>query len=733
MTAETAAMSLTFPRTARADTPRARGAVSSFMGGQWQILLLSALFVAVVVAVAWVVVDTSQRRLIEFKTLNVAEVVARQAAEARSVYAEMAVSKLKGDGTGAHFEFASRPGYVPLPAQFFAALSTRASERSHGLYRFRPVSLWNLGERHALEDGFQRWAWANLESQDQDDPAGPIDWQPVWRIEDVDGVRTLRYMRADPAVNDACVNCHNQVEAEPATIARRAAAGVPQGKRWKRHQLMGAVEVNVPLNRATALAREQTQTGLLVVLGVALIVACGVCTLIVLDRSRRGQMAVRLAHQASHDSLTGLPNRVTLDQRLGQALNADPFAGLAVMLLDLDNFKEINDTLGHQMGDRVLEQVGRRLAGAMRDGDMVARLGGDEFALLMVGPDVGEAEAVARRITALLDEDFSVGDYRLVVGGSVGVVIARDAERDAMELLRCADVAMYAAKRSNQDCVVYSDEIDDNKLARLTFIKDLREAIRSDGLHLCYQPKVDLRRQRVVGVEALLRWNHPQLGPVPPQDIIPVAERTGLVRPLTEWVLDNAIRQCAEWDRKGIRLHVAVNLSVRNLEDPALAELVAQCLRRAGLPAHRLALEVTESAMMHDPERASATLMKLDAMGMRLSVDDFGTGYSSLGYLHRLPVHELKLDRRFVMQMNRSERDAAIVNATCEMAHALGLSVVAEGVENQQVLVMLRDLGCDVAQGFHLCRPLDAAAITEWLRAPGVACAPARLAPVSAG
>ena len=437
----------------------------------------------------------------------------------------------------------------------------------------------------------------------------------------------------------------------------------------------------------------------------------------VVSRRLEAQNA-KLVYQSIHDPLTQLPNRTLLYDRLQQAISAGrrDNTPLALFVMDLDRFKDINDTLGHHTGDLLLHQVGLRLTEILRDSDTVARLGGDEFAVLLRGVTPVQAMTCANKIMQSLQQPFVVDEIELSIDISIGITIFPDHGADANSLIQRADVAMYQAKQSSSGFMFYTPESDTYSLRRLILVGDLHHAIERNELMLHYQPKVDLVGQRVIGVEALLRWHHPTQGLIPPAEFIPLAEQSGLIRPLTAWVLRSALEQCEVWRKQGIQLSVAVNISVRNLQDTQFALQVQKLLEDSGTKPSCLELEITESAMMADTGRAHTILHRLDAMGIRLSVDDFGTGFSSLAYLKSLPIGALKIDRSFVMNMNISENDAIIVRSTIRLAHDMGLRVVAEGVENQATLDALTALGCDTAQGYYLARPLPLNEINRWLR-----------------
>jgi diguanylate cyclase (GGDEF)-like protein len=418
--------------------------------------------------------------------------------------------------------------------------------------------------------------------------------------------------------------------------------------------------------------------------------------------------------RALHDELTGLPNRVLLNERLADAVQAG--GSTAVMILDLDRFKEVNDTLGHSQGDDLLCQVAQRIRATVRADDTVARLSGDEFAVLLPGTGTHEALALADRLTGELHRSFVIGSVTVDVETSIGV--AASAQPDAADaLLRGADIAMHAAKEAKTGAVLYSPDMHTGDAGRLQLLGDLRRALDAgDQLALHYQPKIDLGSGVVCGAEALLRWNHPVRGAVSPAEFIPIAETTGLINRLTVCVLRHAIGQARAWLDDGNPVTIAVNLSSRCLLDPTLVEQVTGLLHEFGLPPTLLRLEVTETAVMANPALALATLTRLHDLGIKLSIDDFGTGYSSMSYLKRLPIDELKVDRSFVAGMDSDRDDAALVRGTIDLGHNLGLTVVAEGVETAAHVAALRKLGCDVAQGYHYARPMPAAAFTGWLR-----------------
>ena len=436
------------------------------------------------------------------------------------------------------------------------------------------------------------------------------------------------------------------------------------------------------------------------------------------DVTQTKHQVTSLRHQAMHDALTGLPNRTMLFDSLERAIEASRADGsmLALMLMDLDRFKEVNDTFGHQFGDALLKQVSFRLLNQLRGDDVAARLGGDEFAVVL--PRVADsttAATTARRILGTLEQPFVIDGQVLEVGGSIGIALFPDHGTDARTLLRRADVAMYDAKQKQSGYSFHREDGESRTPDQLALVVELRGAVERNELIAHYQPKLHMRSGLMTRAEVLVRWDHPQRGHLGPAHFIPLAERTGLIRGVTDWLLDHAIGQCRVWQDAGAPIHIAVNVSARSLLDQALPGKVQDALDRWGVDPRFLKIEITESSIMADPAHALAILAMLQSMGVRLSIDDFGTGYSSLTHLRELPVDEIKIDKSFVIGMRTSDADAAIVRTVIDLAHNLGKQVCAEGVEDVETWRMLKELGCDLAQGFWIARPMGANALMDWL------------------
>ncbi len=435
-------------------------------------------------------------------------------------------------------------------------------------------------------------------------------------------------------------------------------------------------------------------------------------------QSLTSSLEQRVMYETTHDNLTNLPNRFLFHDRLAQAIKAASrhknAVGLAI--IDLDHFKEINDTLGHFAGDRLLKQVALRLVGVVRKDETLARMGGDEFAILLTQVDDSNTpHSFYKRIYKAMDLPFNVEDTTFDVRASMGVALFPEHGNDVDTLIQRAEVAMYAAKQQkNNGYALYSSKLDRYSPRRLTLMGELRQAIEGDELSLYYQPKVDWKNKKICKAEALVRWKHPSHGLLFPDEFIGLAERTGLIKDLSQWVLKESIKQTLLWQQKGLEMNVAVNLSAACLHSPDLPEIITGILSSHNLGGAVLTIELTETSIIKDPEMASEILSRLKALGADISIDDFGTGYSSLAQLRKLPVSEMKIDKSFVLDMMKSKDDEIIVKSIIDLAHNLGLKVVAEGVETKESAGRLNEMNCDLLQGFYFSKALPAHEFEEW-------------------
>ncbi len=436
-------------------------------------------------------------------------------------------------------------------------------------------------------------------------------------------------------------------------------------------------------------------------------------------RQRADEMTRQASYVTTHDPLTDLPNRALFYDRVGQAITStnQQDIKLSILLIEIENFKEVYDTLGRTSSDLILKQIATRLQSVVLDPDSVARIDGNVFGILLtdIDDDLMEAQYLAQAIQKAMEQAFIVERLQFAVHSNVGIVHFPKHGEDVDSLVQRAGVALYMARSSNNGYSVYESSFDKHSPMRLTLMSELRNAIDRDQLELYYQPKIDIQSCELFGAEALVRWNHPKHGFISPDEFIPMAERTRTIKTLTLWVLKRAFQHCAEWHRKGLEIKISVNLSAKDLLDPNLPDIIAGVTASSGVKPEWIILEITESSIMTDPERALIVINRLNEMGFELAVDDFGTGYSSLAYLKKMPLSELKIDKSFVEDIQNSDNDAIIVKATINLAHNLGLHVTAEGVENQEILNRLKGYGCDIAQGYYFSKPLAVDAFNEWM------------------
>ena len=425
----------------------------------------------------------------------------------------------------------------------------------------------------------------------------------------------------------------------------------------------------------------------------------------------------QLEHMALHDKLTGLPNRTLLADRMEQVLSQSSRnkQSFALFLMDLDRFKEVNDTLGHQFGDELLKMVSTRLSAAIRENDSIARLGGDEFAVLLPQTDLKGAELCANRVLQGMDDTYCINDVCTESKASIGIALYPDHGESAEELMQFADVAMYQAKKSQSGYAVYDPSQNTHSVRRLQLMNDLRDTIEKSEITAHFQPIVSQKTNQVTAVEALARWSHPEMGNITPDEFIPMTEQMGLIRILTMQIIEQALKECRDCKNEGYDVGINVNISVYCLQDFSFPDEVKLLLKKYDTGAEKLELEITESALMHDLSRAGKILKKLNDMGIRLAIDDFGTGFSSLNYLKTLPVDTIKIDKSFIMDMQINSKDRAVVKTIIELGHNLGCRVVAEGVEDQATLDSLAQLGADRIQGFYFSKPLPTNEFIAWI------------------
>ncbi len=422
-------------------------------------------------------------------------------------------------------------------------------------------------------------------------------------------------------------------------------------------------------------------------------------------------------HRALHDELTELPNRALAEEQLdhGLHLSKRQNSPLAFLLMDLVSFKQINDSLGHFYGDYVLQEVANRMQEAVRESDTLARFGGDEFALVLPCTSLEQAILISLKVSGALDQPFMIEGHSVKVGISIGIAMSPEHGIDSETLIQRADIAMYEAKRNDVVYAIFNLEQHRTTFNRLVLIGELRDAIKNNDMFLYYQPQISIHDNTLIGVEALCRWQHADRGVIGPDDFVTLAEQAGLSKPFTYLVLDKALEQCSKWQQAGYNIPVSVNLSVKNLHDLDFPNDVQLLLHKWSVKPDMLILEITESSIIVDQTRVTKVIGELKRMGLQLSIDDFGTGYSSISYLRKFPAGEIKIDKSFISNMLMNEDNAVIVKSTIEMVHSIGRKVVAEGVEDEKTLQLLKSLNCDILQGFHLCRPLPNNELLDWL------------------
>jgi len=685
------------------------------------LLLVIVLIMSAVVVTTYLVLLRSQRNIIEYEAVRIAEVVAHQALAARSAYTTAVADKLRQEGFGPDIDYFEKPGHVPLPAQFLKLIGREATASSNGMFRYQPLSKWNLEPNQGLRDDFQRWAWAKLERQDQASPQGPIAWDKAWRFETLNGVRTLRFMCADAASAASCVNCHNDYERRPETVARRTGAGVPVGKQWKLHQLMGAIEVDIPVDRVDALAAGQARQTLFLVVGISFVGLFVVAWCAFLDIRRKHRVAAEFERQALSDPLTELANRTRFQEQARDAVARAARDGRTVGLLfvDIDHFKRINDSLGHQLGDCVIQEVARRLHQSLREVDLIARHSGDEFTILLHGGrDQSDYGRAAKKVLDVLGPPLTISGHELFLSASVGVSCYPYDGHDVETLLKNADIAMYRAKEQGRNTYqFFCDDMNSQALETLSLSNHLRHAVEQNQLLLFYQPRVDAKTGVIVAIEAMVRWRHPELGLLEPARFIQLAEDMGTIESVGQWVLSHACAQARQWDDLGVPpVRMSVNLSTRQFRAFDFVDRVAAALDRSGLAAPRLELEITESVLMQQAQAAEGVLARLHGLGVKLAIDDFGTGYSSLSYLKRFPIDYLKIDKTFIDGLPEDNNDRVICETVIALGRNLNVKVVAEGVETSAQADFLAERGCHELQGFLYARPAPADVVEALLR-----------------
>ena len=698
------------------------------IGLRRRVAFIALLCLVTVGVVTWRMVYLGQQRVIEHQALEVAEIVARSALSARSVYTKQIVEKLNRDGFGSRSDFDHNAGYVPLPAQFLKMFGRQVSEENNGLFSYKPVSKWNLEPSQYLGDDFQRWAWPQLEIQDQNAPTAPIEWKPVWRIEDVKGAKVLRYLRADAASAQSCVGCHNVHELTPAIRARRIEVGVAQGKQWRLHQLLGAIDVAIPLDKVEVFAADQNRTTLTVIIGV---IAAGVLILgflVSLDVTRSRRMARELSWQAHHDSLTGLASRAAFEQHAEELLSHARGSGgeHALLFMDLDQFKVVNDTCGHTAGDELLRQLSGVLKAQVRTNDMLARLGGDEFGVLLEGCPTAKAIEIAEKLHAATQNfRFTWQGKSFSVGISIGMGQISATTESVATVMSQADLACYAAKDAGRNRIHVFSATDveiSRRRSEMEWISRISRAHEDGKLSLAVQDARYLKTGTHPKLyrEMLLRMVDEDDKPVPSATLIAAAERFNFMPTIDRWVVKTVLGAIGRRELEvGENDIVAVNLSGTSLNDDHFLDFIREQIGQ--LPpgtSSYVCFEITETAAVASVTRARAFIEAVRAMGCKFALDDFGSGSSSLVYIKHLPVDFVKIEGSFVRAILTDSVARAMVEAVCHIGRAIHATLIAEWVETDALLNQVMELGIDYAQGSAVGapQPLRLLAPSESLR-----------------
>ena len=679
------------------------------------ILITLPIFLAGISIITWQLVAYGQQRTLEFQAIEIAEIIARQAASARSVYAKHVVKKLQKDGFGAHLESQDKTGYVPLPAQFLKLFGQQASQESDGLFRYKPISKWNLEPTQGLDDDFKRWAWAELEKQDLENPDQPIKWTPIWRLEDIDGVTTLRFMRADPASADSCVNCHNMQERTSEIVERRYQSGLESGKQWKQHQLLGAIQVSIPLEKIELIAVEQTN---LITLFIVLIFGCGLVAIaifVIRDFVRTQQAADEMTWRANHDDLTGLASRLAFEHRAHELLNRcrEDNSTHALLFMDLDQFKIVNDTCGHIAGDELLCEIATTMAKNIRNSDMLARLGGDEFGVLLEGCDIDNAYDCAEKLrVAIRDLRFTRGNRNFEIGVSIGLVAVNNNSDDVTSILSLADLACYTAKDEGRNRIkVYSDSDTqiDIRHEEMEWASRFNRAIEEKRLKLAVQRCKCLNNEKPHRQysEVLLRMVDADGKPVPTSVFISAAERYHFMPKIDRWVVQTVLSMIKHQHLPLQQNEViAINLSGLSINEIDFLDYVQDLFSRyPEVPPRQICFEITETAAIGNISSAQRFISSLRKLGCLFALDDFGSGLSSFSYLKNLPIDFLKIEGSFVRDMLDDPLDHVVVEAVSLIGRRINMTTIAEWVENDTILRSVQSLGIDYAQGFGIHKP----------------------------
>ncbi len=678
------------------------------------IIAVGALLILVGVA-GYFLVKESKNQIIEQQALTVAEIVVRHASAVRSVYSEDVVNKLKKDGTGsANINFHNIAGTVPLPAQFTRSISSKAAADSDGLYKYRLVSKWNIAKGQGLNTAFLRSAWEQLEKQNLYSPTQPIEWQSSHEIVNSNGKQTLLYMKADPAVSESCVACHNAYELTEEIKQRRIEQGITPGKQWEKHQLMGAFFVEIPLSGIQSAAVKKSTESIIWLLitltaGLILMAYC-----LVGDVAKVNEKSKKLFWQARHDALTKLPNRFHFEEKTVELIEKTKGNDQTHFMcyLDLDRFKVVNDSCGHAAGDELLCQIAAELALSLKKTDMLARLGGDEFGVLLENCSVSRAAKISQALREQVrNYHYVFKDKAFDMGVSIGLVEINNKTKSVEEVFSQADIACYAAKDSGRNRVQLYQENDSDIATRsseMSWVSRILKALDEKRLVIFSQKISSVSKEsKHAHFEILVRLIDSRGKVVPPNEFLPAAERYDLMKKIDTYVIEQALDALNKKCFKGLGNtdFISINLSGQSLSDKSFLESVNKLLDDYEVDPSQICFEITETTAIKNPTLVRRFMYTLKARGVRFALDDFGTGLSSLTYLKQFPVDYLKIDGSFVRDIIDNAVDRKLVSAINQLAHTMNIKTIAEYVETPEILGLLDDMDVDYAQGFYINEP----------------------------
>ena len=679
-------------------------------------VLVALLFLFVGIAGYFLMIH-HEKKTIENQALSISEIVARQAGAARDAYANTVIGKVTKDGVAyPHPDYHDKKGAVPIPSQFVKEMAVEALASSGGLYRYRGVSEWNLGEDQGLNNDFLQSAWLELKAQDKANPQKEIDWKPIHRIQEVEGQETFLFLEASPATHESCVGCHNTYEQNADIMQRRSEQQSDIGRSWKKHQLMGAIFVEIPLESMIGVASKQSRFTILWIFGALMLGIGALAFFFSRDLIKAQKIKDRLFWQAKHDALTRLPNRNSFEFELEQLVTdaLTKHNQHALCFLDLDHFKLVNDTCGHAVGDKLLRELSAALSSRLDENGFIARLGGDEFGLLLRHCDLEEASLIANKLCEMVKAyQFVKGSHVFDIGVSIGIVAIDQYSGNPEKLIKCADLACYAAKESgkNRIHVYQNDDIKLNrKEAEISWATEMNRALDENRIIIYSQrigPVSSSAEDEHVHHEILVRLIDQKGNVILPDNFIPAAERYNMMSKLDLAILDRSFSALSSGYFKdlGKTGFISINLSGQSFGEGEFLSKVKGLMVHYSVNPKQICFEITETAAIENQVLVKEFMLEMKCLGVKFSLDDFGTGLSSLTYLKQFPVDYLKIDGSFIKDILTDEIDRTLVDAINKMAHTMGLKTIAEYVESKEILNFLDKINVDYAQGYYLQKP----------------------------